>query len=478
MKNPLLISLFIVVAILTSPLAQGKTPVSPATTVRKPNIVLFLVDDMTTADLEHLPTLSQFATKGIRFTRFVSPTPVCAPSRTSILRGQYSHNTYQLYNSGIRPFHLTGFDQETVAVWLQRAGYATALFGKYLNGYLVNTPYIPPGWTEWYAGGQPAGYEYTLNENGIPVKYLEPGPYINDELAHLAAGFIERHHDEPMFLYISSTSPHAPVIPAHRYEKLFRNAQLPQGPSFNEEDVSDKPKYIQKLSKIPADEPVRLEKFRNRLRSLRSISDLIKTVTVALTRYGVRDNTYFVFLSDNGWVYGDHRIYGGKIVPYEAANIVPAWIWGPGIPSGSTRNHLVANSDLAQTFAEWAGAQVPSFVDGRSLVPVLKSEPIPISEWRQAILLAYDENIFHPFPTIRNSIPHYFGLLTNSEKYVRYETHEEEYYLHASDPYEMQSQHANPLWKNRTSELLRWAQAFGNCYGEVCRLLDRAPPAN
>ncbi len=478
MKKLLLISLSIMVAIVASTLARGALPVSPPASVRKPNIVLFLVDDMTAADVEHLPTLNQFATQGVRFTRFVSPTPVCSPSRASILRGQYSHNTFQLFNSGFRPFYLSGFDKETIAVWLQRAGYATALFGKYLNGYLGRMTYIPPGWTEWYAGGPAAGYDFILNENGIPVKYSEPGPHINDQLAHLAAGFIDRHHDEPMFLYISSTSPHAPAIPAHRHEGLFRYAQLPQGPSFNEMDVSDKPKYIQKFSEKPADELLRLEKFRNRLRSLRSVSDLINTVTAALVRNGVRDNTYFVFVSDNGWFYGEHRIPRGKIAPYESANIVPAWIWGPGIPSGVTRNHLVANSDLAQTFAEWAGAKVPSFVDGRSLVPVLKSTPTPISEWRQAILLAYDENIFHPFPTVNNSIPHYFGLLTNAEKYVRYETHEEEYYLHASDPYEMQSQHKNPLWKNRISELLRWAQAFGDCYGQTCRVLDRAPPPN
>ncbi len=484
MTKYLLISLSIVAATLVSMSTQGAPSISQTVTVSKPNIVLFLVDDMATADVKYMRTLSRLARAGVRFSRFVAPTPWCAPSRASILRGQYSSNTHQDIDSGFDTFHLLRFEKETIAVWLQRAGYTTGLFGKYINGYmeseLVNTRYVPPGWNEWYGGPQPEGYNFTLNENGTVVEYKEPGsPHIDDKLASLAVDFIDRHYSVPMFLYIASTSAHSPAVPAHRYEGMFLDVNsVPQSPSFNEEDVSDKPAYIQKKPKIPANADERLQLFRNRLRTLLSVEDLIKAVTAALTKHSVLNNTYFVFVSDNGWHYGEHRITDAKFTPYEAANIVPAWIWGPGIPANSSRDYLVANSDLAQTFAEWAGAQVPSFVDGRSLVPLLRSEPMPISEWRQALVLSYQEDLYYPFPNVHNPWPpSYIGLLTTAEKYIHYNTSERELYFNASDPYEMESQHENPLWKNKMQKLLLWTRAFGHCRGETCRELDKAPPA-
>ncbi|MDO9105003.1 MAG: sulfatase [Methylovulum sp.] len=362
MNKHLLILISVIVTTIYFELAQGESSVSQTTTVAKPNIVLFLVDDMATADIKYMPYLSQLAKAGIQFTRFVTPTPWCVPSRASILRGQYSSNTHMDIDPGFYTFYQLGFEKETVAVWLQRAGYTTGLFGKYLNGYMqensVKKSYVPPGWSEWYAGAQPKGYNFTLNENGVVVEYKEPGPHVDDELARLAVRFIDNHYNEPMFLYIASTSPHLPAIPAHRHEERFSQAKsTPQSPSFNEEDVSDKPMYVQKSHKKPANFPTRLNQFRNRLRSLLSVEDLIKSVMEALAKHDVLNNTYFVFVSDNGWHYGEHRITDAKITPYEAANIVPAWIWGPGIPAGVSRDHLVANSDLAQTFVEWGGGE-------------------------------------------------------------------------------------------------------------------------
>jgi len=296
----LIVLLFTLITLISSSLTQGSPPVNPKAAVNKPNIVLFLVDDMAAADLNQMAYLNQIASAGVKFTRFVTPTPWCAPSRASILRGQNSYNTLQLSSWGFDNFYRMDFEKETVAVWLQRAGYKTGLFGKYLNGYMnsgfVPNTYVPPGWNEWYAGIG-LGYNYTLNENGVVVKYQEPvSPHMNDELARLAVGFIDRHHNEPMFLYLASTSPHSPPIPAHRQEGWFKYQQLTQGPAFNEDDVSDKPAWVRKKAKIPANEPVRLELFRNRLRTLSSIGDLINRVTAAFVKYGVKDNTYFVWL--------------------------------------------------------------------------------------------------------------------------------------------------------------------------------------
>jgi len=303
--------------------------------------------------------------------------------------------------------------------------------------------------------------------------------HIDDALARLAVEFIDRHHNEPMFLYIASPSPHNSMTPANRYKDSYKDVRLPQSPSFNEEDISDKPSYVRRFPIKSADDPGRLEGFRIRLRTLLSVEDSIRKVMQVLDKYDIKNNTYFVFVSDNGWQYGEHRIPHQKLTPYQASNTVPAWIWGSGIPEGLSTDYLVANSDLAQTFAEWAGAKVPNFVDGRSLVRLLGNIPVPRSQWRQVIPLAYRQELFTPWPNVNTPfLPEYFGLLTNSEKYVHYSTLEQELYLHDSDPYEMDSRHENPLQTEKIRQLLKWAQAFGSCYGDRCRLLDQAPPSD
>jgi len=456
---------------------------SYAATKSKPNIVLFLVDDMTSKDMEYLPGLQNIAAQGVRFSNFATPTPGCIQSRASILRGQYQHNIY-MFSSPATPWQYFGemqFAKSTVATWLQQAGYSTALFGKYLNGYPIRFD-KPPGWTEWYYADNGAGYNYSFNINGRVKHYSRPNSkYFNDFLGDLADDFIRRNHAHPMFLYIASTSPHTPEIPADRHKSLFRNTPLPTGPNYWEADVSDKPLYVRENPQVSPPEKLKAEteRFHNRLRMLVSIQQLIERVTNELDSVGELQNTYFIFMSDNGWAYGEHRIPNQKLTPYAYANIVPAWVWGPGIPRGSVRNHLVANSDIAQTIAEWAGVSAPHFVDGRSLVPVISPAPVPQSEWRQALPLSFGQWITGPFPNLKHQWPpSYFGVLKASkEKYVHYVTGEEELYL-GNDPYELNSRHADPEFSARKDELLSWAQSLNECVGRGCREADINPPAS
>jgi N-acetylglucosamine-6-sulfatase len=141
------------------------------------NIVLIVTDDEDVAAHAFMPkTKALIEDQGTAFENFYISYPWCCPSRASILRGQYGHNTHIVGNEppwgGFETFRKLGLEESTVATWLQGAGYRTAMIGKYLNRYVPERDGVPPGWNEWYVGGNAhESYDYLLNENGRMVQY-------------------------------------------------------------------------------------------------------------------------------------------------------------------------------------------------------------------------------------------------------------------------------------------------------------------
>ena len=226
----------------------------------RPNIILILADDLdeklgTTQYMTNLR--SYMIDRGVTVEDFLITTPMCCPSRINLLRSQYTHS-HEVYNNeapygGFPKFFETGREDSTLPVWLQAAGYRTALIGKYMNAYPLaeDRTYVPPGWSEWYSPGRKNaydGYDYYLNENGELVAY---GPdeenYFTDVMNRKAMDFVKRMagESEPFFLYLAPFVPHEPAVAARRHEELLQNIQAPRTPSFNEEDVSDKPQVLQ-----------------------------------------------------------------------------------------------------------------------------------------------------------------------------------------------------------------------------------------
>src|SRR4051794_2816000 len=171
---------------------------------RQPNIVLILTDDMRADDLAGMKQVGRrIVDDGVSFSRCFATTPLCCPSRASILRGQYAHNHGVLRNTGenagFAAFSAAGEEQGTLATMLDAAGYDTALVGKYLNGYSPSGPeraYIPPGWDFWAAGVDHdaySGFNYTLNVNGDLVPYGDlDEDYSTDVLSGYALDFLNR----------------------------------------------------------------------------------------------------------------------------------------------------------------------------------------------------------------------------------------------------------------------------------------------
>jgi N-acetylglucosamine-6-sulfatase len=375
-----------------------------AQTAAEPNILFILTDDMKARELQYMPNTQRLlADQGLKFTEAYVTRSLCCPSRATILRGQYAHNHKVWTNvnpsGGFWNFYDHDLDNSTIATWLDDpdnfddgVDYDTVLIGKYLNRYGLDrngnydpTTYVPPGWDEWYAweGDYYSDDTYDINEwkssDGQPqghiVTYQRAQIHDTDLHAQVAEDFIRRTagDETPFFMYLAPNAPHAPAYYAPRHSSMFSNERLPRPSSFNEADVSDKPRWVQDKPLLsPAQISDMTRFYRNRLRALQSVDEMVRqlvdtlsTEKDPLTGQPLIDNTYIVFTSDNGIYLGEHRLQN-KAAAYNAAPSVPLVIRGPGVPQGKTRSKIALNNDLAPTFASWAGVRPPGFVEGRS----------------------------------------------------------------------------------------------------------------
>jgi N-acetylglucosamine-6-sulfatase len=423
---------------------------SSAQTASKPNIVFILTDDMRYDDLTatYMPkTTSLLINRGMAFDNAFVSNPLCCPSRATIMRGQYAHNTGvwrttnvfdpdpNVRDGGWEGYKNNGYEDNNVATHLHAAGYRTGFFGKYLNGYNDTNTHIPKGWDRWFATEE--GYfDYDVNDQGT-IKHFgtDANDYQTDVLKRRASAFVGTSvtAGKPFFAYVAPKAPHDPAIPAPRDIHTFDGVQDPRLPSFDEEDVSDKPPWMRSLSRLSsADEANIRQRHADRVESLQAVDDLVAAVVRKLRDKGVLSNTYIVFTSDNGWYHGEHRIRQGKARPYEEAPHVPLVIRGPGVRADSTTAKLALNTDYFPTFTGLAGARTPNYVDGRSLLPILTERA---TAWRTAILLEGTVEI--PSLLFREG-RNYGGVRTSTTKYVEYEGGFRELYDLApgADPYE------------------------------------------
>lgn len=449
----------------------------------KPNIIYIVTDDQDTNSLQYMPIVQkELIQKGVSFQHAIVSSSVCCPSRVSVLRGQYVHN-HKVYTSdsivgGFARFRALERQNSTVATWLHDAGYRTAFMGKYLNGYGYPNPQdsnpIPPGWDEWHGviASSDAGsqyYNYLLNSNGQIVDYSGTGAYEAFTLEAFALKFIKSAHndEQPFFLYLAPFAPHGPTTVPPDYAEGFEDVQAPRSPSFNEADVSDKPRRIRGLPLLTQDEIDAIdETYRKRLRSLVVVNEIVGNIISELASHGILDNTYIFYTSDNGYHLGEHRLKPGKSRPYEEDIHVPLIVRGPEIKPGQTIDELVLNSDFAPTFAEIAGATIPDFVDGRSLMPLLSQQS---QNWRKSVFFELWSS-----PDKIKPVNVHRGLRTTDSKLIIWDTGEIELYDLLKDPYELNniaSENPEEVEKLRTH-----LAKLSTCQGIDCRFLENATP--
>jgi len=465
-----LVSLFVGLGMTASDHKSSLTQTTAADA--QPNIVFILTDDMRKDDLSktYMPqTTTELVDKGMSFQNAFVSNPLCCPSRATIMRGQYSHNTDVWFNTNVFDpdpnvrdggwlgYNGNGYELDNVATHLQAVGYSNGLFGKYLNGYIDSTEPTTtkrlPGWEDWFAFKKLGYYNYDVNDNGI-IKHFGTtnSAYSTNVLNSQVQEFIRAKapQDNPFFAYVAPYAPHGPATPGPGDRQTFNGLKAPRPLSFNERDVSDKPPWIQSLRRFSSDDIANIDqRHENRVESLQAVDDLVADVVRTLGEQGVLSNTFIVFTSDNGFHHGEHRIRQGKARPYEESARVPLVIRGPGVPPSvppvEQPDELVLNTDYFPTFIDLAGAQTPSYVDGRSLLPLLTG-PAPPS-WRTAILIEGRKNSADPeieldrnYNAIRESTS------TSTRKYVEYEGTERELYDLGADPLELTNTYssANP----------------------------------
>jgi N-acetylglucosamine-6-sulfatase len=395
----------------------------------RPNIVFIFSDDQSIESVAKMPFVSG-STRWHRFENAFINNPMCCPSRATTLTGKYSHHTQVENNTENKNFD----DSSTITTWLDGVGYRTGFFGKYHLGSIhgrFGAGYIPSGWDEWvsFRGGTGQYYDYELNENGQIVSYgSRPEDYSTDVLTGKAVDFVRESAGGPFFLFLAAKTPHDPYTPAPRHHGSFTGEPIPHSPNFNETDVSDKPRWWQGLSplKLPDIDIARRGQYANLL----ALDEAVQSIVDVLRGRRLLNDTVIVYMTDNGFAFGEHR-WKGKGCAYEECVRTPLLVAAPWT-TPQTHPELVGNVDIAPTFAALAGTAPSTPVDGRSLAPLLVGSSA--GGWRREVLLRFKDD------PGQNTPPTFWGLRTARYKYVEtVETGETELYDLSSDPFELRS---------------------------------------
>lgn len=337
-----------------------------------------------------------FRDGGVTYPRAFVATPLCCPSRATLFTGRYSHNHGVLSNR-----HAPALDHAyTIQAYLRDAGYRTAIAGKFLNRWSLEDP--PPHFDRWAIG--PGKYfGATFNVDGTNV--VTDGYYIHF-LTERAVEFID-HLDEdddaPWFLYLAPNAPHAPFTPEAAHEDAAVG-RWDGNPAVRERDRSDKTPYVQRSTRdLSTGRAIR----RGQLRTLMSVDDLVSQVFDALSAAGELERTLALFVSDNGYMWGEHGL-AGKKVPYTPSIRVPLLARWPGhLPSGATDRRMVSSADIAPTVLDAAGVVPPEgapSLDGRSLLDASWSR-------RRALIEALGGN---------SRVPAWASIRSGRYQYVEY----------------------------------------------------------
>ncbi|KAF3765633.1 hypothetical protein M406DRAFT_88476 [Cryphonectria parasitica EP155] len=392
--GPVLWSAWLVVSVQAAFLDRDSQAVlledaSPAS--RPKNVVFILTDDQDAAmdSISYMPLLKTYLTdKGTTYTNHFTTTAICCPSRVSLWTGKQPHNTnvtdVNPPYGGYPKFVSQGLNSNYLPVWLQEAGYNTYYTGKLFNSHTIanyDSPY-PAGWTATDFLLDPGTYSYLnpiyQSNKDSPVHHNNE--HTSDLITIKAQGLLDQAlaADKPFFLGVAPVAPHSNIdinrhahtpqmtepIPAQRHEGLFDGVQVPRTPNFNP-DTPSGASWVRNLLQHNASSVEYLDHYyRQRLRALQAVDELVEKLIAQLDEAGVLDDTYVVYSSDNGFHIGQHRLPPGKECGYEEDIRVPLVVRGPGVPQGAVEDSVTTHIDLAPTVLKMVGAEARPDFDG------------------------------------------------------------------------------------------------------------------
>ena len=500
------------------PPASMSAPISKEST--RPNFVVIQTDDQTVQDLKVMPAVKKLLQdRGTTFTQMMTPFAICCPSRAAMMSACYPHNN--MVQANFPPDGGYGVwekynGKKFVGAWLKDAGYHTVHIGKYINGYgYMNNPKAPTpqGWSEWHGSTDLSTYQmwgYRLNEPTGSRKYgnfnvENPKYYSTDVYRGIAEKVITDQGDKrnPFYLQVAFLAPHIetkplkqseakklainlvdvdapdassgiqtmPPRPAPRHENTLKGMKLDNDPSFNEVDVSDKHPFIQALPLLDEEKIQELvDDNRQRRQSLLAVDEAVNGIVKTLARTGQLDNTYIIFVGDNGYVLGQHRISKGKYFPYEPALNIPFIVTGPNVQKGATFDQMVTLMDITATVLDLANVTPTGRVpDGISLVDALVSGD-PIVN-RTLLLSSGPQNAPNGEP-----LPLFNGVRDARYSYWKYDDGFEELYDRSIDPYEMNSVAGDPAYAQVKAALWEEWNVLKDCAGPTCQVPSAVIP--
>lgn len=515
---------------------------------KKPNLILIVLDDQDVYSpyWEAMPFAKElFQQNGTHFINGYTSTSFCCPARCQIFTGMYGHNngvqssygSFGSVNAFRKPLHLNGTrmkdelgkcinnENRTLPLFLQKyGGYKTAMFGKYLNGFendrwhTIN--YVPPGWNQFdvttnnyqYIGNMYVMTEWDDKTNNLKYKWhgREQKDYLTDVITEKSVKFIRKQREQntdPLFMYLAPTAPHFPQMSERHkdtikyWESRFEEIVESRPNYHSDESVKTKPSWLKDNADY-RDNILEMEvnnwyekktlnihklEFAKRMSTLYAVDEMIQKIYTELLERGEADNTVWGLVSDNGFLMGAHKLYH-KMAPYDESTKVPYYLSGPSIKKGYIDNRLVLLNDLAPTFLDLAGFDVPNHMDGFHLTDPKKK--------RSAVLLEYGrhaDNEKEKFTGtltrvpefqmvvkiapkyISMDVPPYIGIRTHNHLYAEYynvsDSNYREYELYDTvvDPYQMNNiYNANTTNPALITFLRNSLSKLKTCYGQEC----------
>ena len=476
----------------------------------KPNIVLLLTDDqdLLLGGMSPMSRTLAFLSDGAYLKNFFVNTPVCCPSRSTLISGRFPHNI--LYNESAKGhsppacMHMNAsssdFEEKSIAMYVKKLGYRTGQFGKYLNppgveSYCKASGAAPmPGFDRWFTMcNDNRYYGNKMSDNGKLRTYGDnPSDYLTTIIANATLNFMENSlkEKEPFFAYIAPHAPHVPATPAPQYENALPYMFAPRSPIYNY-TATDHHGIMRLQSPM---DPYQIapqidELFQNRWRTLLSVDDLMMDVVNKLEQHKQLNNTYFLFTSDHGFQLGQFNLPSCKLQPYEHDIRVPMFVKGPGIAKSSPA-FVAGMVDIAPTIITLAGGTPPDTMDGHSFETMIKKsewgsdkrastwrDKHTLEYWSLGDVIRYQHYIDGPNNT-------YIGVRlvneTHNYLYVEYyENNNQRYFTESAvecelfdmsvDPYQKVNLHGTDKEdKNLVNELHSFLQQQLMCSGSNC----------
>jgi arylsulfatase A-like enzyme len=477
----------------------------------RPNIIFIMTDDHAAhaigaygSRVNQTPNLDRLAKEGALLTSVFATNSICTPSRAAILTGQYSHL------NGVTMFNRFDSSRMTVARLLQQGGYYSGMIGK------------------WHLGSDPVGFDRweILPGQGAykdPILYTATsektytGRYVTDVITDLAIGFLKaRPPDKPFFLMMHHKAPHRPWEPDDEHASHFAAQRIPEPVTFWDSyetradalhenmqrvaaDLTNRDLKLTPPAGLAADELARWRLLKpasvtaeiegrtvtltgealtrwkyqrymqDYLATVQSVDDSVGHVLEYLDTSGLSRNTIVVYTSDQGFFLGDHGLFDKRFM-YEESIRMPFLVrWPAGIKPGTKSQAMALNVDFAPTFLEAAGLPVPSDMQGRSLLPILRGT-LP-RDWRTSMYYRY----YHD-PGDHNTRAHY-GVRTRTHKLIYFWTKDQwELFDLVNDPYELNNLYGQPGQATLTDSLKAELARLKRAVDDRDQLADRQIP--